>query len=94
MLGRDLTPEFEVTSGKRRLSEQQLAPLRCAGNRAHPEWSRPRKVECLLGRAADGSGRAQQQLDLPRKPEEIRRAWATYHASGCQVKTRRRARSR
>ena len=26
-------------------------------------------------------------LDLPRKPEEIRRAWAAYQASACQVKT-------
>jgi hypothetical protein len=28
VLGRDLTPEFEVTSGVRRMSEQQAGPLR------------------------------------------------------------------
>src|SRR5215471_8920685 len=28
ILGRNLTPELEVTSGVRRMSEQQLAPLR------------------------------------------------------------------
>src|SRR5215510_2979847 len=28
VLGRDLTPEFYVTTGRRRISEQQLAPLR------------------------------------------------------------------
>ena len=28
VLGTNLTPEFEVTSGVRRLSEQQMAPLR------------------------------------------------------------------
>lgn len=30
-LGRDLTPEFHVTSGKRRLSGQQVPPLRQLG---------------------------------------------------------------
>src|SRR5438045_1105236 len=28
VLGQNLTPEFEITSGVRRLSEQQMAPLR------------------------------------------------------------------
>src|SRR5262249_53785044 len=28
VVGRDLTPEYEVTSGMRRMSEQQAAPLR------------------------------------------------------------------
>ena len=31
VLARDLTPEFEVTSGRRRISEQQLEPLRQLG---------------------------------------------------------------
>ena len=26
-------------------------------------------------------------VDLPRKPEEIQRAWAAFHITGCQVKT-------
>ena len=32
-------------------------------------------------------GRAGTNMDLPRKPEEIRKAWASYHATGCQVNT-------
>ena len=44
-------------------------------------------MECVLGCAADGPGTRGTNLDLPRKPEEIRRAWAKYNASGCQVKT-------
>ena len=44
-------------------------------------------MERVLGCAADGPGRDGTNLDLPRKPEEIRRAWAKYNASGCQVKT-------
>ena len=37
VLGRNLTPEFQVTSGKRRLSEQQMAPLRELGIAFTPE---------------------------------------------------------
>ena len=37
MLGKDLAPEFEVTSGKRRLSEQQMAPLRALGIALTPD---------------------------------------------------------
>src|SRR5260370_5410282 len=32
-------------------------------------------------------GRAGTNMDLPRKPEEVRKAWANYHATGCQVTT-------
>src|SRR5947209_11909468 len=37
ILGRDLTPEFQVISGNRRLSEQQMAPLRKLGVQFTPE---------------------------------------------------------
>jgi hypothetical protein len=36
VLGRDLSPEYLVTSGKRRLSEQQMAPLRELGIQLTP----------------------------------------------------------
>jgi hypothetical protein len=85
VLGRNLTPEFEVTSGVRRLSEQQAAPLRALKIEITPAvierekwnafWDAPLMVP--------GTG----SLELPRKPEEIRRAWASYHADGCRVKT-------
>jgi hypothetical protein len=85
VLARDLVPEFEVTSGVRRLSEQQAAPLRALNIALTPEvidrekwnafWDAPLMIP--------GSG----SLGLPRKPDEIRRAWATYHAGACEVKT-------
>jgi len=85
VLGRDLTPEFQVTSGVRRLSEQQAAPLRALKIALTPEvidrekwnafWDAPLMVP--------GTG----SIGLPRKPEEIRRASASYRASGCEVKT-------
>ena len=37
VLGRHLTPEFQVTTAKRRMSEQQLAPLRALGIPLTPE---------------------------------------------------------
>ena len=52
VLGRDLTPEFEVTSGVRRLSEQQASPLRALKVEITPEVIETRKMERLLGRAA------------------------------------------
>src|SRR5271165_341403 len=37
VLGQDLTPEFQVVTGKRRLSEQQMAPMRELGIAFTPE---------------------------------------------------------
>ncbi len=85
VLGRDLVPEFEVTSGVRRMSEQQAGPLRALKVEITPEvierekwnafWDAPLMVP--------GAG----SLGLPRKPEEIRHAWATFHTTACHVKT-------
>ncbi len=85
VLARDLTPEFQVTTGVRRLSEQQAEPLRALHIALTPEvvdrekwnafWDAPLIVP--------GTG----SLNLPRKPEEIRRDWATFHSTGCSVKT-------
>ncbi len=84
VLARDLTPEFQVTTGVRRLSEQQADPLRALHVALTPEvvdrekwnafWDAPLIVP--------GTG----SLNLPRKPEEIRRDWATFHSTGCSVK--------
>jgi hypothetical protein len=85
-LGRDLTPEFEVTSGKRRLSGQQVPPLRQLGiytpevierEKWNAFWDAPLSIP--------GASGSNQAIDLPRKPEEVRRAWAKYHATGCEV---------
>ena len=88
VLGRDLTPEYQVTTGRRRISAQQEAPLRQLGIYT-PEvierqkwfafWDAPLNVP-----GHPGSNAA---VDLPRKPEEIQRAWATFQISGCQVDT-------
>lgn len=86
-LGRDLLPEFEVTSGVRRLSEQQIAPLRELGVKLTPEVIEKEKWNAFWDAPLMVPGRRNTNLDLPRKPEEIRKAWATYRSTGCEVKT-------
>ena len=87
VLGQNLTPEFELTSGVRRLSEQQIAPLRELGVALTPEVIEREKWNAFWDSPLMVPGRPGTNLGLPRKPEEIRRTWATYHASGCQVKS-------
>jgi hypothetical protein len=88
VLARGLTPEYQVTTGRRRISAQQEVPLRQLGlftpeiierQKWFAFWDAPLNVP---GRA--GSNAA---VDLPRKPEEIERAWATFQITGCQVDT-------
>ena len=85
VLGRDLTPEFEVTSGVRRMSEQQAAPLRALHIGITPAVIEKEKWNAFWDAPlmVPGTG----SLELPRKPEEIRRAWAAYNAASCAVRT-------
>ena len=88
ILGRDLTPEFQVTSGKRRLSGQQVPPLKQL-NMYTPEIIEREKWNAFWDAplSIPGASGSNQAIDLPRKPEEVRRAWASYHATGCEVKS-------
>ena len=74
VLGRDLSPEFEITSGVRRLSQQQIDPL---VNELHvaitPEVVEREKWNAFWDAPLMVPGRPGTNLGLPRKPEEIRR---------------------
>jgi hypothetical protein len=87
VLGRDLTPEFRMTSGKRRVSEQQLQPLRGLKIELTPEVLEQEKWNVFWDAPLMVPGLARTNPDLPRRPEEVRRATATYSATGCSVKT-------
>ncbi len=87
ILGNGLTPEFQVTTGKRRLSEQQMAPLRELGIALTPEVVEREKWFAFWDAPLSVPGRAGTNLDLPRKPEEIRRSHATFHAGSCKVES-------
>jgi hypothetical protein len=92
-------PEFRIVTGLRRISNQQLAPLRGLGVEITPEvvdakkwdafWDAPLDLTPPSGRGGNpppAEGIAGQP-GLPRKPDEIRRATASYRVAGCEVKT-------
>jgi hypothetical protein len=97
-LGRDLGFEFRVVEGLRRISNQQLVPLRALGVDLTSEvvdrykwdvfWDAPLDLSAEVGGGnpppADGVA---HQPGLPRSADEIRRAVATYRVTGCSVKT-------
>jgi hypothetical protein len=87
IIASDLTPAFDVTTGRRRISEQQLKPLRDLKLRLTPELLDHEKWNAFWDAPLDVPGRPNTNSDLPRKPEEVRRAQATYNATGCTVKT-------
>lgn len=123
-LGQNLTPEFYVKSGVRRMTTQQGAPLIALGVDITPEvieknkwysfWDAPFVIpgvapEQPARAGGGGAGRGQpgpasqsepaarrgtvppgpngRVYGLPRRPEEIRTADATFKSSSCSVKT-------
>jgi hypothetical protein len=87
VLARDLAPEFEITSGKRRMSQQQIDPLRALGIALTPELIEHEKWNAFWDAPLQVPGTPGRNLDLPRRPEEIRRIRAGYQASTCSVRS-------
>ena len=95
-----LTPDYRVVTGVRRVTEQQLQPLRGLKVELTKElidtikwdafWDAPLNTEPLentrMGAIPPPKG-ILDQPGLPRKAEEIKRATATYATRGCDVKT-------
>ena len=99
-LATNLTPEFHVVSGIRRMTEQQLQPLRELGIKITDETVDEDKWEAFWDAPLRVPGIARAELPrippekafdhqpgLPRHPEEISRANATYESQSCQVKS-------
>src|SRR5690348_15924728 len=91
-LGENLTPEFWVTSGVRRMSEQQAAPLRALGVEITPEVIEKNKWYAFWDAPLEVPGthpgeKTPRDRGLPRNPEEIHRARASFHAESCAIKT-------
>jgi hypothetical protein len=86
-LGGNLVPEFNVTSGKRRITNQQLNPLRSLGVEITPEIIEKEKWNAFWDAPLVVPGNPGTNPDLPRRPDEIRHASATFQTSGCEVKT-------
>ena len=88
VLAHDLTPEYQATTGRRRISAQQEAPLRQLGiftpevierQKWFAFWDAPLNIPGVAGGNA--------AIDLPRKPEEVRKDKAAFQITGCEVAT-------
>jgi hypothetical protein len=94
ILAANVAPEFRVVSGMRRMSNQQMQPLRALNVEITPAvvdnerweafWDAPLDIPGLAPGARPGGN---LPPDLPRAATEIHRATATYKADGCEVKT-------
>ena len=91
VLGRNLAPEYHVTTGMRRVTEQQLQPLRALGRQITPEIIEREKWNAFwdspLSMRPPGGGGPRGNPPPARKPEEVRRAAGSASATGCKVKT-------
>jgi hypothetical protein len=83
MLGRDLVPEFQVTTGKRRLSSTQLNYMKKLGIDT-PEEEEKRKWNTFWDAPLVIPGH-RDSTDLPRNPNEIRRGVSRFSSTGCSL---------
>jgi len=99
-LASNVAADYRVVSGMRRATDQQLKPLHDLGVRITPEildqirwdafWDSPLNVPgdaVAHGGATPPVAGIANQPGLPRKPDEITRAVATYQVRSCDVKT-------
>lgn len=101
VIGEDMVPEFHIVSGIRRVTQQQTRPLEELGVpltaslldsiKWEAFWDAPLYTEDELPPTHRSSIPATESFashpGMPRKPEEVDRATATYHATGCEVST-------
>jgi hypothetical protein len=85
VLGKDLTPDFQVTTGKRRISQAQRTQMK-ALDIDTPEEESKRKWNTFWDAPLVIPGRG-DTTDLPRTPAEITHASVSYQSSTCKVAT-------
>ena len=92
----DAAFEFSIVEGRRRISNQQLAPLRALGVELTPEvidrhkwdafWDAPLDLrDGVTGNNPTPAAGVANQPGLPRSPDEIRRAAGVFATTGCRV---------
>ena len=97
-LASNVTPELRVVSGVRRITDQQFEPLKHLGIEITKEivdkekweafWDAPLRVGPVsMEKPRSPVEGIAGQPGLPRKPEEVNRSTATFHATSCAVKT-------
>ena len=95
LLAENLTPEYRVVTGIRRMTTQQAAPLKEAGveltdeviakNRWYAFWDAPLFIP--ESRTRPGMQSSSRVLGPPRTASEIRRAQASFSTTSCTVST-------
>jgi hypothetical protein len=85
VLGKNLTPDFQVSTGKRRISQAQRTQLK-ALNKDTPEEESRRKWNTFWDAPLVVPGRG-DTTDLPRTEVEITHASVSYQSSTCKVAT-------
>jgi hypothetical protein len=83
LLGRDLTPDFQVTSGRRRISALMRRMLQAQGVDS-PAMENFQKWDSFWDAPLVIPGQY-DSTDLPRTPAEIRRAAVNYNSNACTV---------
>src|SRR5947209_3596053 len=83
VLGKDLTPDFQVTTGRRRISSTQRNLLKRFGIDT-PAEEDVRKWNTFWDAPLVVPG-GHDTTDLPRKADEIQRASVIYKSQSCQV---------
>jgi hypothetical protein len=86
-LGSNLSPEFRVSTGKRRISNQQLNPVRDLGHEVTPELIEREKWNVFWDAPMVVPGVDRINVDMPRSEDEIRRANSSFNITGCALKT-------
>ena len=83
VLGKDLTPDFQVTTGKRRISGGLVSLLKAA-NMDTPEEEEHRKWNIFWDAPLVVPGKNDPR-DPPHTKEEIRRASVSYKSDNCKI---------
>jgi hypothetical protein len=88
-LGQNLTPEYHVVSGLRRMSSDHVGAFPAAGIPLTPEVVAKNRWYAFHDAPLEVPGRTDrpQMPPPPRSPDEIRHADSTFQTSGCTVKT-------
>ncbi|HVZ28263.1 MAG TPA: hypothetical protein VG798_06365, partial [Rhizomicrobium sp.] len=85
-LARNVTPDFQVTTGKRRLSTAQLNQMKQFHDDTPSEIER-RQWNAFWDDPLVVPGGGTNSAFLPRKPEEIRRDTVAYRTTACHVES-------
>jgi hypothetical protein len=86
VLGRDLTPDFQVTTGRRRISTTELDILKKLNNDT-PEAENEYKWNVFWDAPLEIPGHDSHLVGPGRTPDEVKRASVTYKSDGCHVKS-------